>query len=390
MPNYILSQDNRHYVVLETNAGSVPPVAMSNRFLANKLNLRTEIAVPERKDKTGTRTFLGEPNALRSVAQFHAKTYHCANLAHPALPSVSPFYQSAMGASPTVFAGAVVDAGSSGTQIRTTMPNNLQVGQGISYGGELRFVTSVLDSQSVLVNAPFSTSPATGATLGSATTYSLGKTLPTFSIFDYWFPNSSIQRIATGGVVDRMKIAANGDYHEVEFRGPAIEVIDSLTFTPGAGQLSSFPQEPPPSGILGSPVPGHLGQAWLGSVPQQFFTVTEATVEVDNAIDVRNREFGSVHPRCYVPGKRRVTVSTSLYTEDRASSSALYQAARSRIPVPFMLQLGQMPGQLLGIMVKNLTLSIPEYDDRETRLVWRLEECVAQGTSDDEITIALG
>jgi hypothetical protein len=131
-----------------------------------------------------------------------------------------------------------------------------------------------------------------------------------------------------------------------------------------------------------------LGQAWLGSTACQFFTVTEATIRLQNSLELRNQEFGSSYPRAAIPGQRQVSTSLSLFAQDDSQTLALYAAARNRTPISMMLQMGKQKGQLLGAYLPSVLPVIPSFDDSEIRLRWQFENNFAEGTSDDECYIA--
>jgi hypothetical protein len=211
------------------------------------------------------------------------------------------------------------------------------------------------------------------------------------SVFDYWDPVSTVQRVLCGAAVDRLAVKLNGDFHEFEFRGMAQDVVDSASFQVGDGGAAAFPAEPSAFRIDGySLIPGNLGQVWLGVIPNQFWTVSSASIEVRNNLELRAKEFGSALPRAVVPGTREVFVTVELFSQDDTATTALYQAARQRSPLSVMFQLGQVPGQLMGVYVKSLIPDVPEFDDSETRLKWRFRDTRAQGTADDEVVIAFG
>jgi hypothetical protein len=42
------------------------------------------------------------------------------------------------------------------------------------------------------------------------------------------------------------------------------------------------------------------------------------------------------------------------------------------------------------MFMNSVIADAPQYDDSETRLQWRFQNCRAQGTGDDEISIAFG
>jgi hypothetical protein len=108
--------------------------------------------------------------------------------------------------------------------------------------------------------------------------------------------------------------------------------------------LESFPAEPALEGFDYSIVPGHMGQAWLGTTATQFFTITKAAITLRNALETRNRKFGAQLPRAIAPGQRTVQASFDLYSMDDEATTALYQAARQQSPISVMFQLGEVPG----------------------------------------------
>ena len=95
----------------------------------------------------------------------------------------------------------------------------------------------------------------------------------------------------------------NGDFHQFQFTGAAADVVDSSSFIAGQAQLEQFPDEPDSTAFDYTIIPGHLGQVWMGSVPEQFFTLTSAEIALKNNIDLRAREFGSDAARCVAPGR---------------------------------------------------------------------------------------
>jgi hypothetical protein len=167
-------------------------------------------------------------------------------------------------------------------------------------------------------------------------------------------------------------------------------LLDSASFVSDQGGMQQFPPEPDGTASGYSPVPGNLGQVWLGVIPNQFFTVSQASIEVRNNLEMRTSEFGSALPRGVTPGNREVLMSLELFGQDDEANAALYQAARQEDPISVMFQLGQTGGQLMGIYLKSMVPDVPEFDDSEKRLKWRFRETRAQGTADDEIVVAFG
>lgn len=390
MSCYISSTNNRFYTAVEATYGQVPQVAAENRIPAVKLAVRHEPDAVERRDKTGSRTYFGLPPNTRRQTSYELRTYMTSWPGAGQEPSYGPLFQAALGGAPMFYGGGTAGAGSVGKTLRFTSAHGLAVGQAVSFGGEIRFVSAIVDGSTVVVNAPFSLTPTAGSPIGATVTYFPTTQLRSASIWDYWDPPEAVQRVVCGAGVDEMRIHINGDYHEFAFRGAAMDVIDSASFAAGQGGLSSYPPEPAEAAFDYTIVPGHLGQAWLGSAPDHFMTITEAEVVLNNSLDLRAREFGAQGPRCLAAGMRSVTANFDLYEVDDEATRRLYQAARQQSPIEVMFQLGQEPSQLFGVYLKSVVLLAPEFDDSDTRLRWRFADCRAQGIDNDEVVVAFG
>ncbi len=390
MSCYISSNNNRFYTGIEAAFGAVPAVDSSMRFPGVKLTVRQEVEKPARKDKTGTRTFLGLPANLRKRTTFEMRSYMTGWTNQAAEPGYGPLFQAALGADALFFGGGTAGPGSDGKSLTLSGPHGLAPGQAVTFGGEIRFVSAIVDERTVLLNAAFSVLPSEGSPIGQTVTYLPANQLKSASIFDYWKPVEAVQRVLCGAGIDKMQMSINGDYHEFRFSGSAKDVIDSSSFTEGEGELSIFPSEPAEAAFDYSIIPGHLGQAWLGTIADRYFTITSAEITLDNNLDLRAREFGATLPRCITAGTRSVLIDVDLYGREDAATTSLYQAARQRSPIEVMFQLGQDAGQLFGLYLKSVIPEVPEFDDSEPRLQWRFRGCRAQGTLDDEMVVAFG
>jgi len=387
MASYISSKANRFYTALEGAYGQVGSIGSSNRIPALKLTVQQQMEVTSRKDKTGSRTFGGLPVGGRRRTNFELQTY-LTSWNKPAIPGYGPLFQAALGGTPLSFAGGTVASCTAGGRLGFGGSHGLSVGQAVSSGGEIRFVAAIADASTVQLSAPFTILPAAGAALGAAITYVPGTELPSVSVFDYWTPATAVQRLLCGAAIDQMEILVNGDYHEFHFKGLAQDVLDSSSFSGSVGQLQSFPAEPALDAFDYSIVPGNMGQAWLGTSPTQFFTVTNASIVVKNALDMRSREFGSNLPRAVSPGERTVTAAFDVFSLDDNATKGLYQAAKQQSPICVMFQLGEVGNQMMGVYLKSVIPEVPEFDDGQNRLQWKFRASRAQGTVDDEIAVA--
>lgn len=390
MASYISSNANRFYTALEASYGAVGAIGAGNRIPALKLTVRHQRETADRKDKTGSRTFAGLPNGGRRRTNFELRTYLTSWAKAQSGPGYGPLFQAALGGAPRRFEGGTIVSSTSGGSLTFAAPHGLTAGQAVSSAGELRFVAALGDANTVQLNAPFVATPAVGTALGAAVTYGPATELPSVSVFDYWSPGTAVQRLLCGAAVDQLEIAVNGDYHEFGFSGLAQDLLDTGSFSSGAGQLQSFPAEPALDAFDYSIVPGNMGQAWLGTAQSQFFTITSASVVLNNGLDTRGREFGSSLARAISPGVRTVTAAFDLYGLDDDATKGLYQAARQQSPITVMFQLGELEGQVMAVHLKSVIPEVPEFDDSENRLQWRFRASRAQGTVDDEITVAFG
>jgi hypothetical protein len=387
MANYISSNANRFYAVLEQAYGQAAAASATNRYPAVKLQAAQSLEQLRRQDKTGTRTFLGTPSTARRNTAFETKTYLTSWIGS-AEPSCGALIRAATGGAASTCSGLSVAGIQGGTNIHTASPHGLTAGCAVSFASEIRFVASIADPQTFALNAPFTNAPSVGATLAPCITYSLGSQLPSLTLYDYWDPITATSRIITGAGVDTFGIVVNGDFHEMNFRGPAADLLDSTSFIAGQGGLQTYPVEPSSDAFDYSIVPGHLGQVWLGTYPSQFMTLTEAAISVKNNLALRNQEFGTSHPRALVPGEREVICNFALFAQDDVNTAGLYGAARARATMSAMFQLGQQQGELMAVFMPQVTPEIPNYDDSETRLQWQFTNNLAQGTADNELFIA--
>lgn len=391
---YISSNANRWYAALETSYGQLAAVSAANRFPAVTMTAEQQKEQSQRKDKTGSRTFRGLPAGMRLQTTFNITSYMRDWPDMTVAPSHGPLVQAAMGATPATFGGNTTGVGCTTTTIKFANPHGLSVGQAITSGGEIRFVSAVTDPSTVTVSAPFTVAPASGSVIGGTATYGLSTKLPSVSIYDYWDPSTAVQRAFSGAAVDKMSVQLNGDFHQFQFSGMAQDLLDTSSFTAGQGGQATFPAEPSLAGFNYSLIPGNLGQVLIGTTigatPTQFLSVSSATIQLSNHLNLRAKEYGAIVPQSIVPGMRSVSVSLELVAQDDASTTALYQAARQHTPVSLTFQIGQTAGQLVGVQVKGLIPAVPTFNDSDKRLQWSFSDNQAQGTAEDELVVAFG
>jgi hypothetical protein len=244
MSCYISSNNNRIYVALEGTYGQAGSITGANRIPVVKLTARQVGEHTVRRDKTGSRTFVGLPNGIRKNTSFQLNTFMTEWTDQATSPRHGPLFQAAMGGTPLHFSGGTVASVTNQTQITFSGAHGLSVGQAITVGSEIRFVAGVVSTTTVVVNAAFSNGPVAGSAAGGTMTYKLATDVGSASIFDFWDPSTAVQRILNGAAMETMKVKINGDFHEFEFGGPSRDLLDSASFSSGMAGLTQFPAEP--------------------------------------------------------------------------------------------------------------------------------------------------
>src|ERR1700691_2428366 len=187
---YISSNANRWYLARESAYGEIPAITSVNRIPAVKLTAQQQRAKSQRQDKTGSRTWQGMPAGMRLQTSFDMTSYMRDWPNPTTLPSHGPLFEAAMGAPGVLWAGNAAGTGSTVSNIVFAAPHDLTPGQAITSGGEIRFVAAVVNTLTIVLNAPFSVAPVLGGVIGQTATYSLAVQLPSVSIFDYWDPST--------------------------------------------------------------------------------------------------------------------------------------------------------------------------------------------------------
>src|ERR1700676_5124866 len=105
MSCYISSNNERIYCALESSYGVIPGIVGANRIPALKFKAKQVPEQTNRKDKTGSRTFVGLPNGIRETTTFEVDTLltEWGNTSAP--PAYGPLFQCAMGGTPVIWAG---------------------------------------------------------------------------------------------------------------------------------------------------------------------------------------------------------------------------------------------------------------------------------------------
>src|ERR1035438_5740035 len=143
----------------------------ANRIPAVQLSIKQQTEKIQRKDKTGSRTFMGNPSGLRSNTTFELKSYMSNWANKAALPGHGPLFQACLGSSAALSGGGTVAGLPSSSQVAFAAAHGLSPGQAVTSGGEIRFVSAIVDNFTVQLQAPFTTPPAASSSTGPTVVY---------------------------------------------------------------------------------------------------------------------------------------------------------------------------------------------------------------------------
>ena len=115
MACYISSNNNRFYVALEPAYGEVAAVANARRFAGIQLRARQQAVQLDRRDKTGSRTFLGLPAGVKRQTTYQLKSYLSGWDIQTSEPSQGPLFRAALGAPVRLASGLTMASGTGST-----------------------------------------------------------------------------------------------------------------------------------------------------------------------------------------------------------------------------------------------------------------------------------
>jgi hypothetical protein len=380
---YIATHSNRIY--LKSEAENPVMGDMTQAMLAPVTDFRVATRRKQlfRQDKTGYRSESPVLGPQRELIEVALNAYGVGWEGGVATSSIGPVLESGFCAGSNTSGGGTVSA-ITGTTITFAEDTDLETGSAIVFGSEMRFVVAVGGPREVTINSPFTVEPSAGAELLGCLGQKAGDERRALSILDAWSPAQAVQRYITGVVADRLSIEVNNDFVEIGMKGYARRQYDNVSGN--VGSEFAFPAEPAQVAPVASPIAGHLGQAVIGE--SQVCTLTEAKIVIDNNIEPRTNEFGCFETKAFVPGSRRVTLDFTVYERNDTFSQYLYSAAVNHVPVPVMFQLGRQQGAMLGVYLPAVLLNMPEFDDRQPRLLWRFQASLALGGMNDEVYLA--
>src|SRR5689334_7155416 len=97
MAGYISSNENRLYAAAEPAFGQAGTASRENRIAAVRLQATQRLDVPDRRDKTGSRTYFGAPAGMRSRTRYSLSAYLTAWQESNAAPGHGAIFEAALG-----------------------------------------------------------------------------------------------------------------------------------------------------------------------------------------------------------------------------------------------------------------------------------------------------
>lgn len=341
-----------------------------------------------RTDKTGFRSRTAISGQQREEIQLKFNANATGWTDRSAGPVLSPVLASVF-ASPYKTGKPHTVATVNSNTVSVQSESQLLVGNGLSFGDEIRFVKSIIDDRTFELSSSFSAPLNTGALLFGCCDFRPGNEVQTFGMFEFWRPASAVQRVINGVCADRTTIEINSDFVSMSINAVAKSMTDSVT---GSTVSAPFPSAPVvnPSEISSiSPISGHLGQALVGSSGQRVCTIVQGRISIDNGLEARSDEFGCYGAKAFTLGRRRVDLDLYLYERTDEISRDLFEGAIRNEPTSVMLQLGIGQGNMMGIYLPIVLMPVPIFADSDSRVLWRFNGAIATGLQDDELFISL-
>lgn len=386
MSCFINATNERLYGAMESQYGQARTLAGSDRLSFRQLKVSERTRRAERRDKTGTRTRFAPHPEVRTDNRFELDCYFATRDPQAPTDGVANLMEATLGGERITWNGlTAIDVSGNGQVVAFNAAHGLKVGQAVRFQGQLRFVKSVVNTTTITVSAPFGQGFQAGSVTGKTVSMWPGDKPKPLTMGNYWTPAGTLDRLLAGCVVNEMAVALNSDFHGASFRGSVREIASVTGFSPGSTGLVSFPAEPSNPTQTFQLVPGHVGRLFIGGAE---YYLLDLSLRFLNNADTTTREFGMSLSPCYSADLRELSLQFQLYAAQDAAVNQLHVLSRSRLETDLTIQLGNQPGQLVGIYVPRFVPEIPELKDSDTRVAMSYPKSIAYGVSNDEVTVA--
>jgi hypothetical protein len=201
----------------------------------------------------------------------------------------------------------------------------------------------------------------------TSATYTLANAIKSFTMYRFRQPSTIQQRAGIGCVVGDMSFAfAQNANAKFTLNGTCLWVPDSKNFpsldTVGKGGLTTFPAEPGSPVFNGTPVNGLAGSATIdgGSTMQ----IRSAAIKFTSAIVIpQDRLFAGQYGSSPERDILSVTLDLSIFDEDTAAVTSLYNKALAGTTINIVLVAGSVAGSMIEFGLNDCLLPQPQHDD---------------------------
>jgi len=297
--------------------------------------------------------------------------------------------QAALGAPAQIAQGLTLAAAQTGPQLQTLAPHGLAVGSAVSSGDEIRFVAAVLDPSTVVLNVPFSAALDANTVLAPAITYMLSTTLPSLTLYDYWDPTTATSRMVTGAAVVCFPSADQRRLSRIFVQRPGRRSARFLQLRAGYRRIEHLSPRAGARHLRLLHCTGHLGQVWLGSAMNQYFTLDASKYRDQEQPCGKGPGVWLLLSAGSGAGPREVITKFTLFAQDDTQTKDLYAAAKQRTQISAMFAARAEARPNHGYpSCRALPRKFQITTDSETRLLWEFKNNLGQGVSNDEAFIA--
>jgi hypothetical protein len=399
-----MTKNERLYAALETTYGTAATLAAADCVRHISCKFSPIVAKLVREDKTGARSKTAGDVGRKSATWESSHSLVTSGVAGT-LADLDPFFVCLMGTAGVVKTGTstITAATNVSPIVITAASHGLATGDMVNITGVLGntaangawFVTVTDANTFSLIGSTGNGAWTSGGTINKAAVkYALSDVIRSMTIGHFITPASLEQQLAIGSVVKTGKFTLGQDVAKVDWTGESKWITSSLYFSDSNADaemkagLSAFPTEPASPVTSGGLIPGYKGKAILGG--SLFTKVTSTTINFTTGNEIPHDYFGTDYGQDPEGDVRSITVDASITAEDTAAQALLYKYALEGTPIDVAMQLGIVPGSIVGIYCKGVQLPVPELDSTGKRFIRNFSGAEAHGSSAsslDDITI---
>lgn len=287
-------------------------------------------SLPRRQTGTFSVSGLWEPSGTLGTAGYFASLFKAAFGAQ-----TSPALTTTVAASPSPADDGFTVADATGLTVNDAMVVTLSAGR------EITRVTSIA-SEALTVDT-LSEAPASAAAAVAGVSYKLASLLTDSLSLFLFHTAGGFAQAGQGCIVNKVEWKFDGTKEvQVSFSGPAKQIVRSGFSQPGSHTTS------------GNPAGGTVGAFDLDD---SSFLVTDATVTLDNSVELRNRDLGTATATGFFrTNKRKITAGCSFYLED----VTIFTNAEGVVRNILRLLVGDTNGSMVGVVLPSVEWEIPE------------------------------